>query len=109
MEENEETGVIYCIINIINGKKYIGQALSYVYKKGKLIRHGTVGRYKCHKNSALKGSDACPKLYAAMRKYGVDNFKIELIKICLFFHSCTKPNLVDMGELTRAIMFKSVN
>ena len=82
MEENENTGVIYCITNIINNKKYIGQALSYRYKKGKLIKHGTKGRLEQHINSALKGSEVCTKLYAAIRKYGRDNFTIEILKIC---------------------------
>ena len=83
MEENENTGVIYCITNIVDGKKYIGQALSYIYKKGKTVKHGVEGRFKIHKHDALKGSESCPKLYNAMRNHGIDNFKTELIKICL--------------------------
>jgi hypothetical protein len=82
MEENENTGVIYVITNIINNKKYIGQALSYVSRKNKLIKHGFQGRFKNHAKSATRGSDECPKLYAAIRKYGIDKFKIELLEVC---------------------------
>jgi hypothetical protein len=32
MEENYNTGIIYCIENLINNKKYIGQAISYKTK-----------------------------------------------------------------------------
>lgn len=35
MEENYNTGVIYCVENLITHKKYIGQALSYKTVKGK--------------------------------------------------------------------------
>ena len=33
MEENYNTGVIYCFENLITNKKYIGQAMSYITKK----------------------------------------------------------------------------
>lgn len=82
MEEDETTGVIYCITNMINNKKYVGQALSYIYKKGKIVKHGMEGRFNVHREDAQNGSESCPKLYNAMRKYGIDNFKVELIKIC---------------------------
>lgn len=44
MEENYDTGVIYCVKNIITNKKYICQALSYLTTKGKKIKHGLDGR-----------------------------------------------------------------
>ena len=48
MEENYNTGVIYCVENIITNKNYIGQALSYLTTKGKKIKHGLDGRLKKH-------------------------------------------------------------
>jgi len=81
-EENEKTGVIYCITNDINNKKYIGQALSYIYNRGKLVKHGITGRFKYHIKCALKGNEDCPKLYNSIRKYGQEHFSIELVEIC---------------------------
>lgn len=60
--------IIYLITNIINGKKYVGQHC------------GTRdSRWKQHLAAALKLEDPKP-LYAAMRKYGVENFKYEVLE-----------------------------
>ena len=82
MQESENTGVIYMITNVTNGKKYVGQALSYTYHKGKPKKHGFEGRFKFHKKEASKGSETCTKLYAAMRKHGTDKFICELLEVC---------------------------
>lgn len=59
---------IYKITNKIDGKIYIGKS-----------QEGYEQRFKEHVNNALNGSDKCPKLYNAMRKYGVKNFVCEKI------------------------------
>jgi group I intron endonuclease len=82
MEESQDTGVIYCIENIITHKKYIGQAKSYILKKGKIVKHGLSGRFETHLKDALSGKNSCPKLYNSLVKYGKDNFSISLIEIC---------------------------
>ncbi len=82
MEESINTGIIYCIENTITNKKYVGQAKSYIIKKGKIVKHGLTGRYETHIKSALSGSKNCPKLYHSIIKYGKDNFKIFLLEIC---------------------------
>ncbi len=89
MEESQNTGVIYCIENIITHKKYIGQAKSYILKKGKIVKHGLSGRFETHLKDALSGKNSCPKLYNSLVKYGKDNFSISLIEIC---------NLEDLNE-----------
>ncbi len=89
MEESQNTGVIYCIENIITHKKYIGQAKSYILKKGKIVKHGLSGRFETHLKDALSGKNNCPKLYNSLVKYGKDNFSISLIEIC---------NLEDLNE-----------
>lgn len=61
-------GYIYKITNIINNKIYIGQT-------GKSIDV----RFKEHLNEAFNLNTQRP-LYKAMRKYGKDNFKIEIIE-----------------------------
>lgn len=81
-EETKDTGVVYKITNIENNKMYIGQAFSYILVKGKFKKHSIAGRFKFHCKEATKGCLDCPKLYASMRKHGIDKFKIETIEIC---------------------------
>ncbi len=63
-------GCIYKITNIINNKGYIGQ-----YRK-----NDPTARWKRHENDALKNNSTVP-LHLAIRKYGWDNFKKEIICI----------------------------
>ena len=58
-------GYIYKITNKVNGKVYVGQTICDISK-----------RFREHKHASLT-QDTC--LYRAMRKYGVNNFKIEQI------------------------------
>lgn len=57
-------GLVYAITNNVNGKRYVGQTT-------KTIEH----RFKQH--TAAKG--ACRAMEAAIKKHGVENFKIEVI------------------------------
>jgi len=59
-------GFIYCIENTINNKKYIGKTVGSIE-----------ARFKKHKY--LSKSDSS-YLYSAMRKYGIDIFKISVIE-----------------------------
>ena len=58
-------GLIYRIINKINGKLYVGQTVKTIEK-----------RWDGHKRSS-KTKDF--PIYYAMRKYGIENFYIELL------------------------------
>lgn len=70
---------IYKITNKINGKIYIGLTTETVEK-----------RWKNH----IKASKKCDRhLYNSMRKYGVENFKIEIID--------ETNDLEKLGELER--------
>jgi len=68
--EKEFKGIVYKATNLINGKVYIGQTTQdfEAYKKS-------------HINHALKG-DSNRKFYQAIRKYGVSNFKWDIIAEC---------------------------
>lgn len=79
--EDDIDGEIYLITNIKNNKKYIGQALKFVSKKN--IKWGTEGRWKSHIREAFSGKDHCLLLNQAIRKYGVESFKVEKLCDCL--------------------------
>ena len=63
---------IYKITNTVNGKVYIGQSVH--------IKQ----RWKNHKKDAFweNGPDYHYPLYKAIRKYGYDNFKFEIVEKC---------------------------
>lgn len=62
--------VVYMIVNIINGKKYVG---SCVYFNGRKNHHRCLLRKNTHKGV---------KLQNAWNKYGESNFKIHIIQYC---------------------------
>lgn len=64
-----KTFYIYKYINKINNKIYVGQCINPKF------------RQKSHKSMALKGSDACPLFYRAIRKYDYENFDFEIIEV----------------------------
>ena len=61
--------MIYKITNLVNNKIYIGQTVNYDER----VRH--------HKQIAFRenSKERDKPLYRAIRKYGVDNFKFEII------------------------------
>ena len=66
--ESQQTGVIYLITNTLNGKMYVGQTrkkLSY-----------RISQHKSRSSKAKAGIDA------AIRKYGWENFTVEVIETC---------------------------
>ena len=60
---------IYQIVNKINGKIYVGKTEFSIEK-----------RFAEHCSDAFKDRNEKRPLYAAMRKYGIENFYIELIE-----------------------------
>jgi group I intron endonuclease len=63
-------GIIYCFTNLINNKKYIGQS----------IREDNT-RYNNHiyDSKHEKSSGYEYPLHRAIRKYGIENFKYEIL------------------------------
>lgn len=77
---------IYTITNTINGKQYIGQT------KGKLNK-----RFTNHVYAANRGSTSI--IHNAIRKYGRDAFKIELLEECQSFEELDGAERKWIAEL----------
>jgi hypothetical protein len=74
-----EQGEIYMITNKTNGKKYIGQTVSYLSSGRK---YGTSQRWNKHCSDAKCFVDDCKAFCNAIRKYGKDNFTVEILLKC---------------------------
>jgi group I intron endonuclease len=68
---------IYLITNSINNKRYVGSSNNIEL------------RWSRHRRDARNGKHSNPHLQAAISKYGIDNFKFELIEV-----------VPDQGDLT---------
>lgn len=62
--DSKPYGIIYCITNLVNGKRYIGQTTMPLYK-----------RWHAHK----KANGRCISISAAIQKYGAKLFEIKQI------------------------------
>ena len=58
---------IYCITNVVNGKKYVGFATDWKARKSS------------HISTALNDENTRYPLYQAMRKYGIQNFQWSIL------------------------------
>ena len=83
-EFNKVVGEIYKIINVTNNSLYIGQTRSHHLNRGKYRPFGYIGRFKDHISEATHTSkkSTCKYLNNALLKYGIDNFKCELLITC---------------------------
>ena len=68
----EEMCGIYCIENIQNNKKYVGQSID-IYS-----------RWHCHKSELRRNCHCNGKLQNAWNKYGENNFKFYIVEECSF-------------------------
>ena len=66
---NHNSG-IYCIRNLVNDNRYIGQSFHMTYRMGR------------HKNALTKGVHPNKHLQSAFSKYGKDNFIFEILERC---------------------------
>jgi hypothetical protein len=75
---------IYRIYRKKTNKSYVGQTKTKVINHGKLRDHGYLKRFKDHISEALNNvkRKQCHKLNNAIRKYGVNEFEVELITQC---------------------------
>lgn len=81
MEEKKIYGVIYCITNLINGKKYVGQTIKKVSY-----------RFNEHANAkSLIGK--------AIRKYGRDNFRTGTLEECYSYEELNAAEMKWIKDL----------
>jgi group I intron endonuclease len=82
-DEAQRYGEIYRIRNLTTKKCYIGQAVSHILNHKRYRPYGKDGRFRCHISEAYSNKKCQSKyLNNAIKKYGVDDFTVELIEIC---------------------------
>jgi group I intron endonuclease len=81
-----DQGEIYCITNTETGERYIGQTTCMKKRDGRLVPLGADHRFKQHVKNAMSDSPerktACRKLYKAIRRYGEERFKLDVLETC---------------------------
>jgi group I intron endonuclease len=74
---------IYKITNLVTQKVYVGQAVSHILNHKRYRPYGREGRFRCHISEAFSTKkNQCHFLNNSIRKYGVDDFVVELIEYC---------------------------
>lgn len=98
----EVYGIIYKIINKINGKVYIGQTTQGFNNRYNAFGVGVERVYNYHKDRRTRGQGYNSMLYNAMNKYGVVNFEVSEVLDIAF--SKSELNIKEMFWIER---FKS--
>jgi group I intron endonuclease len=84
---------IYKITNLTTGKVYVGQAVSHILNHKRYRPYGHEGRFRCHISEAFSTKkNQSHYLNNSIRKYGVNDFIVELIECC-------KTNEADDREI----------
>lgn len=74
---------IYKITNLTNGKIYVGQTVSHILNHKRYRPYGYEARFRSHISEAFSSKkNQSHFLNNAIRKYGVDDFVVELIECC---------------------------
>ena len=74
---------IYKITNLTSGKIYVGQSVSHILNHNKYRPYGHEGRFRCHISEAFSTKkNQSHYLNNAIRKYGVEDFVVDLIECC---------------------------
>jgi hypothetical protein len=84
VDEKDRYVEIYKIINTVNQKIYVGQAVSHIKNHGKFRRYGSIKRFSSHVSEAITNNKdkQCFYLNNAIRKYGSDKFRVKVIDTC---------------------------
>jgi hypothetical protein len=90
---------IYKITNTLNGKIYIGQAVSHrlTTRRGYYNPHGMEGRFNYHITEAFsEKQNQCRYLNNAIRKHGKEHFTLTLLRNC----SLADADSVEIEEIS---------
>jgi hypothetical protein len=92
---------IYKITCLTSKKSYVGQAVSHILNHNKYRPYGMNGRFRCHISEAYSNKKCQSKyLNNAIKKYGQQDFKIELLTICELCDANTNEILLIERENT---------
>ncbi len=94
VNENERYVEIYKITCKVTEKIYVGQAVSHILNSGQYRRYGMIKRFNGHVSEAFSTKkNQCHYLNNAIRKYGKNNFIVELLDRCYLKDSDTTESL----------------
>ena len=84
LDNSQVIGHLYVILNTATNKQYVGQTLSHRKNHNKYRPFGYQGRFKDHVSEAVCNTKKkqCMYLNNAIRSYGADVFRVELITTC---------------------------
>lgn len=101
VEQHERWIEIYKVTCTSSNKCYVGQAVSHILNTGKYRRYGMNKRWKCHVSEAASSKKCqCHYLNNAIRKYGKDNFVVELLENCKVEDSAARESHHIINENT---------
>jgi group I intron endonuclease len=86
---------IYQILNLRNGKSYIGQSYG---------KQGILGRWEGHRSDLRRGSTTNTKFLNAWRKYGEDSFDFRIVMVIP-----NKIEILDEAETYFIKLFDSID
>ena len=83
-QADQRYGQIYIIKCKSTNKNYVGKVVSHRLNKEKYRFFGIIGRFKDHISEAISNTkeNQCKYLNSAIRKYGADQFTVELLENC---------------------------
>jgi hypothetical protein len=79
---SKNVGFIYQITNNINGRKYIGKKIFWNKKRIKPRKGYKKGRIEYRESDWREYNGSCKELLQDIEKFGIQNFRKEIIKIC---------------------------
>ena len=81
---------IYCYTNLMNNKKYVGQTNNIERRKKQHIQDSIHNHNEARYNQIF---------HQAIRKYGIDNFKFEILEECIDRNSANKQENYWINKL----------